>query len=505
MAECIIVGSGNGNGEQLGIYPVGINGRPTGDVTVPEGVESLYKYIFYGDTAVTSIKLPNTLTSIDAQACLDCSNLIKINLPESLTNLGTEALSNTAIAEIVIPPNVNIPNECFVTCSKLETVEIKGSGVKTIGDYAFDRCSSLKKITFSDEITGFILNQRAFINCSSITDEYINPIISNIDSLGEYAFEGCKSLVSVTPEYTWTAMFQACTGIKTAHIKRATSSGTTGNYAFLNCSSLESVIYDEEAKTNLITIGQHCFEGCTSLKTYELPPNITSIEDYAFKGCTNLSNVIIDENTKFILNDYAFSNCNSLTDEMVNNIVTHASEVSTYIFSKCMGLKNINIANCGSYMFFDCSNLETAVINKQGASGNSVFEGCTSLSEVEFKDGLTTIEKLIFYNCTSLKKITLPSSITTATNSSLTATSNSYYFLRNCTALEECVVGEDWNMSLRLNVSSNLTVDGMVNLMNNLKDLTGETAKTLTLGETNLTKLTDEQKAIAINKNWTLA
>ena len=60
-------------------------------------------------------------------------------------------------------------------------------------------------------------------------------------------------------------------------------------------------------------------------------------------------------------------------------------------------------------------------------------------------------------------------------------------------------------MSMRLDVTTKLTVDSMVGIFNNLKDLTGETAKTLTLGSTNLAKLTDEQKAIAINKNWTLA
>ena len=45
----------------------------------------------------------------------------------------------------------------------------------------------------------------------------------------------------------------------------------------------------------------------------------------------------------------------------------------------------------------------------------------------------------------------------------------------------------------------------MVAMFNSLKDLTGDTAKTLTLGSTNLAKLTAEQKAIATNKNWTLA
>ena len=60
-------------------------------------------------------------------------------------------------------------------------------------------------------------------------------------------------------------------------------------------------------------------------------------------------------------------------------------------------------------------------------------------------------------------------------------------------------------MSLRLNVSNKITVESMVAMFNSLKDLTGETAKTLTLGATNLAKLTDEQKQIATNKNWTLA
>ena len=60
-------------------------------------------------------------------------------------------------------------------------------------------------------------------------------------------------------------------------------------------------------------------------------------------------------------------------------------------------------------------------------------------------------------------------------------------------------------MTMKLDVSTNLTVDSMVGIFNNLKDLTNDTAKTLTLGSANLLKLTDEQRSIATNKNWTLA
>ena len=155
-------------------------------------------------------------------------------------------------------------------------------------------------------------------------------------------------------------------------------------------------------------------------------------------------------------------------------------------------------------MFAQCTNLISAKSTQATTCGTAAFYGCTNLATVSLADGITNIGTQIFYGCTSLKTVYLPSSITTASANSLTV-SNSYYIFYNCTALEDVQLGQDWNMSLRLNVSNNLTVDSMVAIFNSLKDLTGETAKTLTLGSTNLAKLTDEQKAIAINKNWTLA
>jgi hypothetical protein len=68
------------------------------------------------------------------------------------------------------------------------------------------------------------------------------------------------------------------------------------------------------------------------------------------------------------------------------------------------------------------------------------------------------------------------------------------------------VVGENWNAALNIGTDSPfLSISSMVGIFQRLKDNTGETAKTLTLGSSNLAKLTTEQKAIATNKNWTLA
>lgn len=92
----------------------------------------------------------------------------------------------------------------------------------------------------------------------------------------------------------------------------------------------------------------------------------------------------------------------------------------------------------------------------------------------------------------SLRKLSLPSSLTSLS-------------LGYINTLTELNVGENYNITTNLSYCINLKYESILKLLNNLKDLSGDTAKTLTLGATNLAKLTDEEKAIATNKNWTLA
>lgn len=63
-----------------GIYPIGADGRPTGVVTVPYGVTSLYDYLFRDDTAITSVSLPNSLTGLGSAAFFGCTGLTSITM-----------------------------------------------------------------------------------------------------------------------------------------------------------------------------------------------------------------------------------------------------------------------------------------------------------------------------------------------------------------------------------------------------------------------------------------
>ena len=127
---------------------------------------------------------------------------------------------------------------------------------------------------------------------------------------------------------------------------------------------------------------------------------------------------------------------------------------------------------------------------------NSAFQNCTSLTTISLPDSVTSIGGNAFYNCSSLTSINLPGSVTSIGGSVFAA----------CRSLENVTIENGFNCNnLDLSPSTRYSVETMVSWFEALADRTGQPSFTLTIGATNLNKLTAEQKAIATNKNWTLA
>lgn len=127
--------------------------------------------------------------------------------------------------------------------------------------------------------------------------------------------------------------------------------------------------------------------------------------------------------------------------------------------------------------------------------GDYAYENCGNLKTVTIYDGATSIGRAVFRGDSGMQKLTISSTVTSIGAAAFTG----------CSGLTEVVLGKDFNSSGATFSAGKYSVDVMVAMFEALKDNTGETAKTLTLGTTNLNKLTDEQKAIATNKNWNLA
>ena len=159
-----------------------------------------------------------------------------------------------------------------------------GSSVTSIGDYAFQYCYSLSSITIPDGVT----------------------------SIGDYAFQYCYSLSSITIPDSVTSI---------------------SDYAFGECYILSSITIPD----GVTSIGGYTFRYCYSLSSITIPDGVTSISDYAFFGCYSLSSITIPDSVTSIGN-YAFRHCRILSSITIPDGVT---SIGNYAFYNCYGLAHL--------------------------------------------------------------------------------------------------------------------------------------------------------------------
>ena len=143
-------------------------------VTIPNGITKIENHTFFHCKALTNITLPANLEIIGTAAFQGCSSITSLTIPNSVTEIGEYALCNLGISSIVIPDGItSINNKTFFDCKNLASVTIPDS-VTLIGSYAFQNCTSLASVTLPDSVTE--IRERAFTNCHSLKEVYCKPI-----------------------------------------------------------------------------------------------------------------------------------------------------------------------------------------------------------------------------------------------------------------------------------------------------------------------------------------
>ncbi len=204
----------NEDGESVTITGYKGNG---GNVVIPSEIEgkkvtSIYS-AFYDCTSLTSVKIPNSVTSIGINAFFGCTSLTSVEIPDSVTSIGIWAFTKCAsLTSIIIPNSVtSIGGLAFNGCTSLTSVEIPDD-VTSIDDYTFKNCTSLTSVTIPNSVTS--IGQGAFSSCTSLASVTIPDSVTEI---GWSVFEGCTSLASVTIPDSVTVIgngaFEGCTSL----------------------------------------------------------------------------------------------------------------------------------------------------------------------------------------------------------------------------------------------------------------------------------------------------
>ena len=370
-------------------------------VTIPDGVTSIGGNAFLGCTGLTSIFIPDGVTSISIGAFMSCTSLTEIIINENNPNYASidGVLFNKTYTELMACPAgkagiYNIPegvisvcDGAFYSCTGLTSVTIPG-GVTSIGNLAFWGCNDLTSVSIPASVT--FIGTAAFCGCTGLTSI---TIPEGVTSISEGTFWACTGLTSVTipGEATsiGTSAFRDCTGLTSVSISEGVTSIDTS--AFRGCSDLTSVTIP----TSVTSIGGDAFYGCTGLTSVTIPEGVTSIGGGAFYGCTGLTEIIINENNP----NYA-----SIDGVLFNKTY---SELILCPAGKA-GIYNIptSVTSIDSFAFYSCTGL-TSVSIPDGVTSieSGVFSGCTGLTSVNISASVTSIRPFAFDGCTALNKV----------------------------------------------------------------------------------------------------
>ena len=144
----------------------------------------------FANRSITSISLPNGITSIGNEAFSTCTSLTSISLPNSVTILGNKAFAYcSSLTSISLPSSItSIEDATFFRCRSLKSITIPNS-VTNIGAQAFAICESLQSVTIPNSVTS--IGNKAFRDCTSLQSV---TIPNSVTSIGDGAFEDCSNL-----------------------------------------------------------------------------------------------------------------------------------------------------------------------------------------------------------------------------------------------------------------------------------------------------------------------
>ncbi len=353
-------------------------------VKIPEGITSISGDTFYNCTNLETIEFPSTLTSIGEQAFYNCTALKSVEFPKSLVSIGVGAFYSTALENIILPSSLTtIGDGAFSGCSQLATIEFsEHSSLTSIGDYAFSYCTALKSVEFPKSLVsignsafGSTALENITFNYSSV-DKFLTSSVEGFP-YGCFGGDGSTNIKEIR-------VTNLINGQPMKNVLIPMGMETIKDYAFWNDVNVESVTFPDGFKS----IPAGAFRR-TAIKALKMPASLETIGDRAFEGCDMLEEITFNEGLKTI-GERAFQRCTAIAGIVLPNSVTEA----------------------GISAFAQCEDLESVVLSTSLTKiPRGMFAACYHLAECVIPESVTEIGSHAFGHNFNLREIDLGSNV----------------------------------------------------------------------------------------------
>ena len=484
-------------------------------VSLPSTLTSIGEAAFWACSSLQSITLPNNLTHIGLNAFRACHSLTQVLIPASVTNIDGSAFECcTGLTDVVFEGNSLEfgSGATFYDCTSLKNVFFNG----TRADWTASRGSSgsvlpaAAQIYYKNDLissgtcgdnssgnntqwkltkagtliitvgTGYTEGGIADFAYGKapwyqdIYDSGIRCLIigSGIKTIGSYAFADCTDLAEIiVPDGVISigdGAFQQNSGAKRVVLPPSTV--YIGHGALRDCSALTSVSLPDSMSNRLFL---DMFEGCTNLKSVDIPDGITDIYEGDLASCPNWTDIYYDNwgrvwnrvvsnvrdsipdrmNVHFKDNIYDSGSCGenvtwtltadgTLTISGTGAMTDYTYDSRSPWYSCRTYIKRVvmqqGVTSIGDHAFWDCSGLTSVTIPDGVTSiGGDAFSGCAALTTVEIPNGVTAIGGSTFSNCIRLAKVTIPKSVTSIGK-------NAFYYCESIADVYYDGTEEDW-------------------------------------------------------------
>ena len=335
-------------------------------VVIPENVTSIVNSAFWGCSSLSSIIIPDKVTRIGESVFSGCSHLSAVVLPNSLEEIGSGAFSGCSLTSVTIPNSVtSIGYEAFY-CGYLTSVKVEKETPISIGQSTF---SNRKNATLYVPA-----GSKAAYEAANYWKEFKEIVEMPESPAIEFADAKVKELCVAN----WDTN-------KDGALSEAEAAAVTDLGEVFKGNTEITLFNELQYFTGLETIGKSAFEGST-VTSVKFPSTLTKIDEWAFAGCKQLRDIDFN-GCSAGLEVCAFAECDALEHlELPANIHLWGYAV----FHNCKGLKSVVVNNSedewADGIFGECSSLETAELYSNNLRSTWTFWNCTSLKSVTFRD-----------------------------------------------------------------------------------------------------------------------